>query len=74
MKKIFFNLQGGKGHNIGLTCDFAEASYIGIRADNLEPHSYFAGPRSDNAPRGDSVASLEIGVPDSQNRCGGISK
>jgi len=24
MKEIFFNLQGGKGHNIGLTCNFAE--------------------------------------------------
>ena len=63
MKKIFFN-------NIGLTCNFAEHSHIGIRAGNLEPRTYFAGLRSDKTPRGDSIANLEIRVPDSQNRCG----
>ena len=74
MKKIFFNLLGGKGHNIGLTCDFAEASYIGIRADNLEPRTYFENP-------GDVFPNwrwnLRVGRCHSagqQNRCGGLVK
>jgi hypothetical protein len=35
IKEIFFNLQGGEGHNIGLTCNFAELILDGPYAGTL---------------------------------------
>jgi len=67
MKKIFFN-------NIGLTCDFAEASYIGIRADNLEPRTYFEARCFRQASTARCRPYMEIAAGAFQNRCAGLAK